>query len=671
MNSEAAKNKYRESRNALAQRAAPEAALQAAWSGSGAFTDASSPERQGPSLSPPSSCGPHAAGGAARAPPMSPMTPMSDFRNFAETLLSPLSPSHDAALQQRVPTSRDWVSYTAHIDGPDHFAADFVSTMKRVGDAQFGHAQQAAASPHPHPGACLQGAGSGGVQGLDELVFSEAASSLAIDNNCQVQLMANAQALASRLTKGRVGTSEQYQLPEYKWVGPPDFNSGDASATAVSGAVAAPVKQEKGGPRKRRKVAKVPEPLPLPAAGAQHAAGDMADSYQSGGVGLASGTDLRGGDCLGIAFGLPGDSQAASFEVLAPANTTYYPLPGQQQQQQHSALTHLHSVGGASPPLQRHDMSVGQDMLYQHSMGNLSHAYSDGGNLKLYADTAASHAARGRESPMAARRDDGSSISPAVNQLGQRPMSCNCKKSRCLKLYCDCFRAQKYCDGCNCQQCANSPENEFYRQRSMASIMERNPEAFKLRITSDSPQKQAAADGGEGSQSDLSPAVVQYHLSGCHCKKSACLKKYCECYQAHVPCQARCRCQDCRNTVADCIFVDGSRASSDSPVCGGERYPAHTPTGGTPHSAPRGPRGPARAATPDYELTPADADACPAVPDYASAATKQPLVQRPESLISRAGRSAAEGSGRSLPAEGAAGGARYACALSLIKSADA
>jgi hypothetical protein len=38
----------------------------------------------------------------------------------------------------------------------------------------------------------------------------------------------------------------------------------------------------------------------------------------------------------------------------------------------------------------------------------------------------------------------------------QKSVSCNCKKSRCLKMYCDCFRLMVYCqESCNCNQCAN------------------------------------------------------------------------------------------------------------------------------------------------------------------------------------------------------------------------
>lgn len=45
--------------------------------------------------------------------------------------------------------------------------------------------------------------------------------------------------------------------------------------------------------------------------------------------------------------------------------------------------------------------------------------------------------------------------------------------------------------------------------------------------------------------------MERLHQKGCHCKKSNCLKNYCECYEAKVPCTERCKCGSCRNTEAD------------------------------------------------------------------------------------------------------------------------
>ena len=36
---------------------------------------------------------------------------------------------------------------------------------------------------------------------------------------------------------------------------------------------------------------------------------------------------------------------------------------------------------------------------------------------------------------------------------------CHCKKSRCLKLYCECLHALKLCSGCSCYECENNASN--------------------------------------------------------------------------------------------------------------------------------------------------------------------------------------------------------------------
>lgn len=125
-----------------------------------------------------------------------------------------------------------------------------------------------------------------------------------------------------------------------------------------------------------------------------------------------------------------------------------------------------------------------------------------------------------------------SSSAPKSVVNGKIRKPCNCTKSMCLKLYCECFANGHFCDNCNCINCHNNVEFDADRSKAIKSCLERNPLAFKPKI----------GRGGDDNRT---------HQKGCNCKRSGCLKNYCECYEARIPCTSRCKCIGCKNIDED------------------------------------------------------------------------------------------------------------------------
>ena len=105
--------------------------------------------------------------------------------------------------------------------------------------------------------------------------------------------------------------------------------------------------------------------------------------------------------------------------------------------------------------------------------------------------------------------------------------SCNCKKSKCLKLYCECFASGQYCAGCKCNECHNTAEYIKERKAAITRISKKNPLGFIRRL----------------------PDNSHNQLVGCNCKKSECQRNYCSCYRTGLACTKLCKCVQCKNLL--------------------------------------------------------------------------------------------------------------------------
>lgn len=134
-----------------------------------------------------------------------------------------------------------------------------------------------------------------------------------------------------------------------------------------------------------------------------------------------------------------------------------------------------------------------------------------------------------------------------IGELHDNPTGCSCPKSKCVALYCDCFKAGRRCHPtrCSCLDCKNTIAEsgvDGARTKAIRCILARNPRAFTT--------------AGMGNPTlKLPPGEV-----ACNCVRSRCLKLYCSCFHNGKVCKPDvCTCVGCYNTEKD---VEGHRQAA-------------------------------------------------------------------------------------------------------------
>jgi hypothetical protein len=179
-----------------------------------------------------------------------------------------------------------------------------------------------------------------------------------------------------------------------------------------------------------------------------------------------------------------------------------------------------------------------------------------------------------------------------VNKVENSRYWCKCPKSRCLKLYCDCFSGGVLCsDDCKCEkECENNDkteDNHNKRNEAILNNIKANANIFRPVTSSDTTRqpcrcvksqclkvskrkRRVLQDFGGYNRFVVG---IEYRVLIFFFLRLFFLQKFCCCYRNARPCGNSCKCVECANQIGSFVDYDNnwkdSRKQAGLPNVGG------------------------------------------------------------------------------------------------------